>query len=60
LREKIKCLKRKEFDDLLKRSKIVDVKRENLERIKRDEEKMKGECRDIEEEIRTLNVVIRN
>ena len=60
LNEELKKLKKKEFDELAKKGRLVEGKKEQLKRLKEDQDKLNKECNQMEQEIRVMDVLIRN
>lgn len=60
LNEEMRKLKKREFDDIAKKHKINETKKELLDRLKTEETTLSKECLEIEQEMRIMEVLIRN
>lgn len=60
MKHKLQALKRRELDELAKKAKVIEGKRQLMRRIKDEEESLNKECIQIEAELRVMDVVIKN
>eukprot|EP00347_Sterkiella_histriomuscorum_P008763 403343848 len=60
LSDKLRRLKKREFDELAKKAKIVEQKKENLKNLKKEEVSLTTQCTKLELDIQSMDIMIKN